>query len=663
MKSNESINQTNSQTISKFKNSTIKPVKVQISESTLNEFLKRDKNISQNPKSNHRRGNQFTLQKTTRSCNMKPFNELKYESPIHKQTSSKFNIKEPIMTPNMKTMAKNDIVKNAVVTPVTPTHNSKINSSKKRKISLHSITNLAQKYKPASSCLFTPVRKASRNKSISGRTHYTQNSTRKVSDFELSHSPQIVHKVSEISLQPVSQQTKLKTVITNEKILSRKKRDKPNSYIEKVKAQNIPLSKPNPDISSQNRIEMIQKKNHRRQTLLAQAKTFKPEIVMIDSVQIQNSNQDKYSVKVQKPVIINNFLSKKQNIRSEWLKEDLKSIRELTGEDTASIRSSLKNSDASTILGWRNQDSLKCLDTEITPKEISNIIHPHRKDTIDDLRDFVKNIQACENHRDIEVKDDGTSRNNEDDVLDIEYYGLNKTNNSIGSIAHTLKINKSNNCTWDLPSKRSNPESKNVWDKQKSSYSSAFLELLNSEIIEDSPKHNNIEKEKELSDLNFEILNQSDNNSCDLSWNVITDNQRKQNNDNFSNEKLLNSINDFLKANWGKRKRSLQEVESDKLIHQMNDQGQQMSIKPESDFCKYDDNKASNSDIFDLSYSKGSRFKDCASKKNKDDTSDIFKSEISTLKDFSNLCSSKTGSIILSSRIVGLRKDSVRISV
>lgn len=658
MKTSESINHTNSQNTSKLKNSTIKPIKVQISESTLDDFLKRNTPLAQNPKSNQRRGNQFTLQKTTRSSNIKPFNELKYESPVHKQTASKFSVKEPIMTPNMKTMANNNVVKN----PVTPTHNSAVDSSKKRKISLNSIVNLAQKYKPTSSCLFTPVRKATRNKSISGIKHSTQNSSRKVLKFELSHSPQTVHKVSELSSKPVTQQAKLKSVITNEQALHRKKLNKPKSYIEKVKAQNIP--KPNPEKSSQNRIEMIHKKNLRRQTMLAQAKTFKPEVVMIDSVLCQNKNSVPYSVKMQKPVIINNYLSTKQNIRSECLKEDLKSIRELTGEDTASIRSSLKNSDTSTVLGWRNKDSLKWLDTEITPKEISNIITPQRKDTIDDLRDFVKNIQACENHRDIEVKDDRTSRHNEDDVLDIEYYGLNKTNNSIGSIAHTLKLNKSNNCTWDLPSKRSNPESKNIFDKQKSSYSSAFLELLNSEIIEDSPKNNNIEKEKELSDLNFEILNQSDNNSCDLSWNVISDNHKYQNNNNnISNEKLLSNINDFLKANWGKRKRSLQEIENSKLIHQMNDQGQQVSKRPEDNFWKYDDNKASNSDIFDLSHSKGSRFKDCTSKRNRDDNSDIFKSEISTLKDFSNLCSSKTGSIVLSNRIVGLCKNSVRINV
>lgn len=325
----------------------------------------------------------------------------------------------------------------------------------------------------------------------------------------MSNSPNSTQKVSKIVETPSSKHSILKNAITNDQKLQRKRLTKPKSYIEKVEERNIP----NPKLEVlKSRIEVNQKKNHRRQSLIAQAKTYKPEIIMSDSMLAKNQIPNPAK---KKPVIINNFLATKLSISSKYRKEGLKSIYELTGEDSASIKSSHKNSDTSTILWTQNHDSLKRLDDEVTPIEISNLITPHTKDTIDTLQDFVKNIEGGLNHRDIEVRVDETSRNNDDNSLDIEYYGMNKTNNSIGSITNTLRISTGNACTPDSVSKKSFADSRHNWDRRKSSYSSAFLELLNSEVIEDSPLSNRYEREKEVSGPNFEILNQSDNDSSD----------------------------------------------------------------------------------------------------------------------------------------------------
>jgi hypothetical protein len=171
---------------------------------------------------------------------------------------------------------------------------------------------------------------------------------------------------------------------------------------------------------------------------------------------------------------------------------------------------------------------------------------------------------------------------------------------------------------------------------RKSPYSDAFLELLNSEVIEDSPLSNRYERE--VSGPKFNVLNQSDNGSSEVSWNIINNSQQtpNKNMDNFSNDKILTGINDFLKVNRTKRKQSFTDKESSKLIRQIDDQGQQTSIRPK-DIWKLDYQRTSNSDLFDLSNSKGSRFRDRISKVSRNETSDMFKSEISTLKDFSNL--------------------------
>jgi hypothetical protein len=145
-----------------------KPNKVQISESTLDEFLKSPHNLAQTPRPHKRRGSQFTLQKTTKSTFANPFKMARFESPVPKQSSSKFNMKEPIRTLNIKTNAKYETVKSVINTQLTPNNAVKKHYSDKRSTSRNGISSLVKKYKPSSSSLLTPVRKSARNKNISG---------------------------------------------------------------------------------------------------------------------------------------------------------------------------------------------------------------------------------------------------------------------------------------------------------------------------------------------------------------------------------------------------------------------------------------------------------------------------------------------------------------
>jgi hypothetical protein len=62
----------------------------------------------------------------------------------------------------------------------------------------------------------------------------------------------------------------------------------------------------------------------------------------------------------------------------------------------------------------------------------------------------------------------------------------------------------------DIASKKSIFEFQNCDSKPKESYSSAFLEILNSEVIENSSKNSHHETERELSGLNFDFFKECD---------------------------------------------------------------------------------------------------------------------------------------------------------
>ena len=282
-----------------------------------------------------------------------------------------------------------------------------------------------------------------------------------------------------------------------------------------------------------------------------------------------------------------------------------------------------------------------------------------RKDTIDDIQDFVKNIVNDDNNRDIEVKGDKAKfiseqvnnkfwalpawkddervaqRSEEEDLLDIEYYDESKTSNSIRSVGQQIKSKKDLHCTLDLASKKSIFDCWGNFPKRKDSYSSAFMDLLNSEIIENSSKSSLREGGISHSGINLDLFDKSENS--DVSWNLLESkvaerrariasaliSERNQDwtcheqpciwwnlYDDDSHEKskeVLSNINDFLKAK-NKKKTTLvprQQHEMDKSY----DQGQRLN----SDIGSSVTNKISpektseGSSIFNLSHSQASR--------------------------------------------------------
>ena len=230
--------------------------------------------------------------------------------------------------------------------------------------------------------------------------------------------------------------------------------------------------------------------------------------------------------------------------------------------------------------------------------------------------------------------------------------------------------------TLELVSKRSGTEQSNgcglsnMFTKRKESYSSAFLELLNSELKSDSPKnsdlHNEYKKEINVSGFNFDMLNYSESNSDEMSWNIITDKNAKWKNKKFtySNEKgkwFATKINSIVNANFHQRKRSLHENKPC-LINPVlkKDQQSEVVLNDEDLFKISGDKTSENSLLFDLSHSKIKDQKSIFAKHSKDESSDLFKDELSTLKDFSNLWSSKGSSMIESFKFGMLSRNNIK---
>lgn len=213
---------------------------------------------------------------------------------------------------------------------------------------------------------------------------------------------------------------------------------------------------------------------------MCEAKTIHPEIKLnleMQFEQVKGETGEIFDIaaeeekeKVYKP------LYQKYNENNRMEMQSLNSIKELTGEETNTTGKS-----SARVIQFKNTDEfdteelLNSLSQVSTPKECTEIIEPERlplkrKDTLDELKTFMQNIENFET------------------------------------------LAKS-------PTKRKD-------------YSNAFLELLNSEIIEDSPK----DKKKE---------------EQDLSWNKITDQilEDETISDYSQESNLLTNIDDFLKAN------------------------------------------------------------------------------------------------------------------
>lgn len=290
-------------------------------------------------------------------------------------------------------------------------------------------------------------------------------------------------------------------------------------------------------------------------------------------------------------------------------------------------------------------------------------------------------LLSNEKERDIQVKHDRGDpfhfKENYDNILDLEYYDANKSNNSLRSHSNRDKVVKHADNTLELASKRSGTERSNgcgpnyILHRQKESYSSAFLELLNSELKSDSPKNselnNEYKKEINMSGINFDILNWSDSNSDEMSWNIASDKNTRWKNKkyNFSNEKakiLQKWVNNYDKINMHMRKRSLNDKNKVSLISQvvMKNQQSDNGMNDEDLFKISCDKTSENSFLFELSHSKIKDQKSIFAKASKDESSDIFKDESSTLKDFSNLWSSKGSSMIDSFKFGMISRNNIK---
>lgn len=179
---------------SKNKQSTLKPVKAK-NDFINNEMFKPSPKIVLDGSKNSRKTNQFSLHKTSRTSFVKPFNHLQLEEQYMKSPEAGNRPKEASarisdltwansslsmqksmqLTPNNKTMQhrKTELTpKNVSLTPKNIKTCSRVwepkSVSKKRGPTRSSVASLAHKFKPSGSELFTPVRKSSRNHSISG---------------------------------------------------------------------------------------------------------------------------------------------------------------------------------------------------------------------------------------------------------------------------------------------------------------------------------------------------------------------------------------------------------------------------------------------------------------------------------------------------------------
>ena len=235
----------------------------------------------------------------------------------------------------------------------------------------------------------------------------------------------------------------------------------------------------------------------------------------------------------------------------------LNCIKELT-EDTISMMSNkkLNKADSKTSINKDISIMMDLCEKEASPEPV---ITPkmggpgHRrkssnksglKQTIDELNDFVMNILSNGKDSQLEIQannyftSNNMSKHADDNVLEVEYYDSNRTN-SHASVSN-IGCLKSNGVT----SRRSSDAIRN----RKQSYSSAFMELLTSEVIEES---SNFPKIKKSDMFNMDMMSLSESNeSGDGSWNIITDANKQT---MLVSNRTLSSKNDMSDAMFSDR--------------------------------------------------------------------------------------------------------------
>jgi len=235
------------------------------------------------------------------------------------------------------------------------TKTQKNKSSRKKRIFRNSVTGFINKYRPSTANVFTPVRKSTRNNSVSCSKTPSQSKNKIIPQFEMSKSPK--KKIKNIST-PLAKRKfvrkntfiekfKVKTLVTKKTVENKRNNDKENStisYIKKLKCSNFTKLINETNIIKPQRIELIKKKNIRRKALIKQVKTINPELKLnleavintedIDSktnlVQEFQKSQNLYQpVEINQKILLKEFDHPKQDHF-----DSLKSIKEVMGEDT-----------------------------------------------------------------------------------------------------------------------------------------------------------------------------------------------------------------------------------------------------------------------------------------------------------------------------------------
>ena len=139
------------------------------------------------------------------------------------------------------------------------------------------------------------------------------------------------------------------------------------------------------------------------------------------------------------------------------------------------------------------------------------------KQTIDELNDFLMNIRSCGKESQCINEENDTINDHsktEDNILEVEYYDTHKTNSNLSQSDAYKNTSKQQIPSFNNKSVSAKPKE---IIPQKEQFSSAFLELLNSNVIEEfpNPKSNM---------FNLDMISCSDSvYSEEVCWNIMTE--------------------------------------------------------------------------------------------------------------------------------------------
>ena len=354
-----------------------------------------------------------------------------------------------------------------------------------------------------------------------------------------------------------------------------------------------------------------------------------------------------------------------QAMVNEMTEEETASIRSLNKLDTSSNVNDGEWKEASTKQSWDLRNSI--IETErVDSVNNFTVNSPIVRDEIEDLDEFVKNITHHLKEEDSEESDYlelDSFKDNEENVLEIEYYGLNKSNISKDSIANKMK---SSRCyqydNFDLESKKSMQDTSNFLEMnnnfniQKDLGTNSIMELYKEDINSELSISNKIsyafKRNENDSGIRICQLDWSDSESNEYSLNISENLQNSsakkfdylKGKEDFSSK----GVHDFLSASHHKRKHSLQNQSINFSKHFSDLKPQSEDGIDDEELFKMSWDKTSESSVqLNLSNCKEKDQKSTFAKIRIDENSDwVFKDEWSTLQEYSNLWSSKGYSMV-----------------